>query len=441
MFILPIKESYISDWGSWETLREIIQNAKDEEDQHGHLMQLSYERGWLRVANHGADLERKALLLGETSKSNREDLRGRFGEGLDLALLAGVRAGYDMRVYTCTEIWTPAIEHVEKFDARVLVVRTALRKTKGSGVEIRIKMPLRDWLDARKLFRFLVDDPEEYQVAVNAGTILLHPDRRGQIYVKGIYTTTVSSLHYGYDLKHIRLDRDRRMVDSWDLRWELADILREGVQQDPAKLSHPVYGMLKHKTEDVQSMVYHSSEALAEAMVACFIEEHGDKAVPVESIAESQSLEHFGMRGAIVSDSLRKILEQKVKSAAEIRRELTQIATIEYSWQDLSDDERTHLLRAVQLITDATGAMRDRCELPPLLDRLVVADFHNTAVRGTCDGRGAVKIARRLLGDLKKTLRVLIHEEAHALSLSSDGSKDHIDALQDIWMAVHFGTT
>lgn len=42
MFILPIKSTYVSDWGTWETIREILQNSKDEEEQHGSQMTVRY---------------------------------------------------------------------------------------------------------------------------------------------------------------------------------------------------------------------------------------------------------------------------------------------------------------------------------------------------------------------------------------------------------------
>lgn len=350
-----------------------------------------------------------------------------------------MRAGYEMKVFTKTEVWTPSIEFVEKFDDKVLVVRTAARKTAGLGVEVRIKMPIADWMAARKLFRFLVDDDPEFLVDVEAGTILLHPDRQGQVYVKGIYITTVSTLGYGYDLKHVRLDRDRRMVDSWDLRWELSKVLRDGVAKDPEKLGPAVYSMLKRKTEDVGSLEYNSSEAFAATMAEHFQTEHGEAAIPVVTMAESQSLDHLGAKGVVVSDTLRKVLEKKVKSAAEVRRELTRTVVAEFSWHDLEAEEQATLTKAIQLIHDATADIRAACHLPPLLDRLTVAVFKDVTLRGMCDGAGSVKIARRELIDLQGTLRVLVHEEAHAVSFSSDGSKGHVDAIQDIWAALYFG--
>jgi len=439
MFVLPIVWSYVRNWGTWECIREIVQNAIDEEQENGHKMTVKYERGWLRISNHGADLQRNALLIGHTSKADRADLRGQFGEGLDLALLVGVRAGYQMKVYTKTEIWTPTIEHVKKFDERVLVIRTSARKIEGSGVEVRVKMPIEDWLEARKLFRFLVDDEEDQQVRVSGGTILLHPDREGQVYVQGIYSSTVPKLSYGYDLDSAKLDRDRKITDMWDLRWKLAGMLREAVAKDPERLAPAVYKMLKDKTDDVQHLEYNSSDEFAESMAAEFKAEHGEEAVPVQGMAESQQLDHLGAQGVVVSDTLKKVLERKVKSAAEIKRELATAAETEYSWQDLDDEEQETLGRLVSLVHEVTADWRGAWNMKPLLDRLHVVDFKKEALEGTCDrATGLVKIARRLLTEDEDALIVLVHEEAHALSAASDGEKQHLDMIERIWARLYF---
>jgi hypothetical protein len=440
MFVLPIKSTYVPHWGTFECLREILQNAKDEEEENGHKMTVKYKAGWLRISNLGADLTRKALLIGETSKSARADLRGQFGEGLDLALLSGVRAGYEIRVYTRTEVWTPTLEHVAKFDAEVLVVRTRALTTETSGVEVRVKMPLEDWREARKLFRFLVDDEDEFKVKVPKGTILLHPDRREHIYAKGIYCTTIKNLSYGYDLNEVKLDRDRRMVDIWDLRWELADMLRDGVDREPGKLGPSVYGMLKEKTEDVHAMGgYGTTDAFAAKMAEHFQAEHGVDAVPVESMAESQKLDHVGAKGVVVSDTLKKVLEKKVKSAADVHRELSTAAEREWSWHDLEEEERATLGELTTLVHEATTEWRGTFSVKPLLDRLRVVDFKKDIMMGTCDRKtGVVKIARRLLISPEDALITLVHEEAHALSAASDGAKQHIDMVERIWARLYF---
>ena len=114
-FALPIKSTYVPDWGVWECLREFVQNAKDEEDDRGSEMKISHSGSALRIFNRGADMDRSALLLGQTSKADRSDLRGQFGEGLNLVILAGVRAGLDIVVYTQTERWTATLEPSDEY--------------------------------------------------------------------------------------------------------------------------------------------------------------------------------------------------------------------------------------------------------------------------------------------------------------------------------------
>jgi hypothetical protein len=439
MFVTMITPGYVPKWGTFECLREFLQNAKDEEDQHHHKMEVKYHKGWLRISNHGASIDRKALLLGESSKAKRADLRGQYGEGLDLAMLAGVRAGYEIRVYTCTEVWTPKIERVERFDSELLVIRTRTRKTSGNGVEARVKLPLEDWLEARQLFRFLVSGEEEDQIEVTGGTILFHPDRKGQIFAKGIYVTTLPSLAYGYDLLDVKLDRDRQMVDIWDLRWDLAAMLKEGVAKHPKKLSAPVYGMLRDKTEESHGMEYAAAGEFVDTMAAQFTQEHGKDAVPVDSMGESQQLDHLGAQGVVVSDTLKKVLERKLKTARQVRQELEHCTEQEHSWQDLEPPEQAVLAHAAKLIHEVTADLRSSTGLDPLMDRLHVVTFKKDDILGTHDRKtGNIEIARRALTDPHTTLSTLVHEEAHAISAAGDGAKSCVAMVERIWADLFF---
>ena len=439
MLVTIITPKYVPGWSSYEVVREVMQNAKDEEEQHGHKMNIKHHRGWLRISNHGATISRKALLLGESTKAHRPDLRGQYGEGLDLAMLAAVRCGYEMRVYTRTEIWTPKIEYVARLDSEVLVIYTRKLKTEGTGVEVRIKMPLTDWLDTRKLFRFLVGDEEDDTIELPEGTILIHPDRKGMIFAKGIYVNTLPSLEYGYDLKEVKLDRDRKMVNVWDLRWELAAMLKRAVAKAPDKLAAPVYKMLRDKTEEANGFQYHTDDAFAEAMAARFKEEHGEDAVPVTSMAESQQLDHVGAEGIVVADTLKAVLEKKIKGAEEVRRELEYAVDETHSWHELEPGEQQTLQDAITSLQGVTEAQREAVGLAPLLDRLQVVTYRQEAILGQCNKSGALSIARRLLDDPRETLVTLVHEEAHALSQASDGSKCHLGMIQEIWVELDFG--
>src|SRR3972149_6295743 len=183
---MPIKETYVASWGSWEAVRELVQNAKDQEDVSNRPMRIWYKSGHLCRHNPGAELDRRALLLGHSTKAGT-NLRGQFGEGFNLAMLAGVRCGYEITIDTPTERWRPLIDMSTEYDERVLKIQTRARQTPHDGVLVSIKMEKAVWQDLQKLFLFLHKPAADEAIVVEGGTILLGGDYNGCIYVKGIF--------------------------------------------------------------------------------------------------------------------------------------------------------------------------------------------------------------------------------------------------------------
>ena len=66
-----------------------MQNAFDG-DKKGFPMRVHYnkDKKSLHILNEGAKLERKHLLLGETSKADDKEMIGQWGEGLKTGVLA-----------------------------------------------------------------------------------------------------------------------------------------------------------------------------------------------------------------------------------------------------------------------------------------------------------------------------------------------------------------
>lgn len=92
---LSITTTYCPDWSSWEGIRELIQNARDAEVQHGATMSVVHrpDTRTLVITNEGVTLSREALLFGNTSKVGRSDMIGHFGEGMKVGILALLRVG------------------------------------------------------------------------------------------------------------------------------------------------------------------------------------------------------------------------------------------------------------------------------------------------------------------------------------------------------------
>jgi hypothetical protein len=437
-FSLPIKSTYVPDWGAWEAIRELIQNAKDEEEQNDHEMRVRHKGKLLRIENRGADMGREVLLLGQTSKAGRANLRGQFGEGLNLALLAGVRAGLDIVVYTQTERWSASLEPSSDYgNEECLVVTTRKLQKRRKGVEVQVTMTKDEWEEFRKLFLFLVTIPDNRIVRTEAGSILLEPERKGHVYAKGIFIQRLDKLELGYDLHNCPLDRDRRMVDVWDLQWKLSMMYQEAVSKRPELLGAEVYRMLRDNAEDTRQLKYNASDKMAADLANHFVAEHGEDAIPVGSIAESQELDHVGKRGVVVPETLRVVLAKKMGTPAEVREEILRTITETFAWSDLNAEERAILQWTASTIDSVSEGLRGN--LVPIMERLEIVTFRDQNLLGTCVlESGAIRVTRTCLADPQKLFRTLVHEEAHAIADAGDGTKDHVDFVEELWVRLYF---
>jgi len=436
-FILPIKSTYVSSWGLWEALREIVQNAKDEEEQSGHAMTIEWSDGVLRLHNEGADLDRKALLIGHSGKTGA-DLRGKHGEGLDLALLAAVRLSRKVVIETKAERWTPSISYSEEFGANCLSITTRARKVAGPGVTVTIEVTEEEWNQYRDRFIFLSKIPDNKIVRVpEKGAILLEEHRKGHIYSRGIYVDSLPKMEFGYDLDRLDLDRDRRMIDVWNLQWNLGALYKEAVARRPELLGHRLYTMVRDGAEDTRQFHYHADEAAAASIVAEFKAEHGDDAVPVSSIAEARELEHLGRRGVVVQEGLRETLKKEMGDISDVKDKLKNEVVRSVAWADLPFEQKAILTQYTALI-DSLRVLKD-----PVVNRLDVVQFRDSRLDGLYHGDdgGRISIAVKVLEDPRRLLTVLVHEVAHAVSADGDGGHGHTSAIEEIWAKLFFART
>ena len=91
---LTIAPSYVPSWGIVEAVRELFQNALDQQKQNPtNKMSWEYdpEAQRLRICNKYSTLEASSLLLGATTKADDTSTIGQFGEGYKIATLVLLR--------------------------------------------------------------------------------------------------------------------------------------------------------------------------------------------------------------------------------------------------------------------------------------------------------------------------------------------------------------
>lgn len=422
---LSINVKYLPSWGAWEGVRELIQNGKDAETEFSAPLKVTHSNNTLRIENEGAELSREALLFGTTSKTDRADMIGKFGEGLKLGILALVRAGHGVRIRTGSEVWTAYIARSERYDADVLCFECVGGRENKKRVRVEIDhVSARDWEQLKERFLFLVKIAKDACVETPRGDLLLDKKYSGQIFVKGIFVQADPQLSAGYNFYNATVDRDRKMIASWDVRWNCGQIWAEAAARRPDLLD-PLFNLALQDKVDVAGLEHsaaYAPDAVKTALTETFKAKFGETAMPVANLAESAEMDHFGKRGVVVSKSLGAVLAQTFGGKEQLQKQLREEVTRTLSWGDLDETARETLRDAIGLV----AAVRPDCKL----DLIDIVEFRSSTMRGQFKN-GRILIASRLLADRDELLATLIHEFAHRCG--QDGKKDHVAEIEDIW--------
>jgi hypothetical protein len=429
---LTIKCDYLPTWGAYEGIRELLQNGQDAQTEFSAPLVVKHrpESNMLVIENEGAILPHEALLLGHTSKQDRPDLIGKFGEGLKLGILALVRAGHPVKIRSGGEVWLPSIQRSETFNADVLVfdITKGLKPRNRVAIEVG-NIDAETWDQMKDCFLFLGTLGDDEVVRSISGGLLIGPRFEGKVYVKGIFVANDPRYSFGYDLVDADLDRDRKMVNKYDLQYRTSLIWREALGRRPDLVGS--FGkLLEREAADVEGVdswaAIYLPEEVKKTIADEFIKRHGDTALPVATLGESQDVEHLGKKGIVVPKSLRAVLEQNLGTADANKAKLKDEVLTLHGWHDLSNDEKANVERAIFLVNGVTTVS---------INDIDVATFRDPKLHGMFNtATGRILLAKSTLADRDFTLLVLVHEVAH--QSGGDGNKDHIDRMQGLWSGI-----
>jgi hypothetical protein len=434
---LSIKTTYLPEWRTAEGIRELVQNAKDAETEFNAPMKIYHTGSVLRISNEGVVLPHEALLLGHTTKVDRQDMIGHFGEGLKLGVLALVRAGHVVKILSGEETWKPLLVRSSNFQAEVLAFDIAKIKHCG-GVTVEVdKIPLSEWVEMKKSFLFLMEGIDSIHVS-EYGDILLDSGMRGKLYVKGIFVQNETKLKFGYNLFNAPTDRDRKVISQYELGWRLAIIWSRAVSSRPA-LAEELYDMLSSNATDTESMAHYNASSMSQEaqdkLVKIFTDAFGEDAVPVSNILESKDISHLGRIGIVLPRNLAAILQSIMGfdgGVDALARKLGAEVIKRHSWTDLTEVEQRNLEEAVEII----GWVGEKIPM----NNLEIATFRSQKQFGLWS-QGKIVLSKSVLENKAQTLTTLIHEYAHHLSEKGDGDKSHIAHIERIWAGIFAALT
>ena len=212
IFIGPTA-TWRQEWGTWEAIRDIVQNALDETETY--FFGKDAEGLW--IADQGKGVAVADFLLGPP-KLKPNYARGKFGEGMKIASLALVRAGYPIHVQTVgKELFMIFIEQ-EADETRVQSLAALWRQ---AGTRTGTRFHIIGYFGDDYADRFTINLPPGVVVS-QAPTNITTPVRRynqiikrkfkgeetSRVFSRDIYMRNIDS-PFSYDLWGFELSPDR----------------------------------------------------------------------------------------------------------------------------------------------------------------------------------------------------------------------------------------
>lgn len=303
---LTLAPTYVPSWTCVDAIRELFQNALDQEAQNPEnkaSWEYSDDKHELVIRNAKSKLEAASLLLGQTSKAGDKSTIGQFGEGYKIATLVLLREGKNVVFYNygIKEVWRPRFVKSRRFGTSILTFFTE-------------KKPIWERIPSADL-EIVIEGitPEEYSEEIVPSNLHLRDDYKvleeteygnvidlpGKVFVNGLFVCDYEPYTYGYDFKpeSIRLDRDRKMVNDFDLRWMASKMW------STCKDTDKVLEMITEGKADVaylDSVSYTTS--WRDLAAENFKSVYGPEAIPVTSQEELDEVP-TGYKGVVVNEN------------------------------------------------------------------------------------------------------------------------------------------
>jgi len=426
---LTIEDVYVQDWGLFEGVREFMQNGRDA-TRDGCTFDVVYlsDSNTIRARTVGAKLTHRSLLLGSSTKRDRNDMLGNKGEGYKVGSLALIRLGKGIKIRTGTELWVPAVEFSKKFGANVLVFDIDGGRKDINEVSVDITGVTQDEWDSIKRRFLFIDDDGKRIVESPVGAAIM--DGLGQVFVDGIEVCTLEKFHHGYNFRpqDVKLDRDRRLVGSWEAHQLTAKIWEALYMRSTREFCDQVDKMLADNVPDIEHFRYEWCVGMntRKQVAERFKEKMGGPIIPVKTESEEREIEFYGRKGVVVdAEPLRSILEKEVGTIEQVKRELADEIKSEHTMVSLEPEEAKNFVMALEFVSKATK----RAGLTITQD-ITIAEFRLPSTMGMRK-QGKIYISRNTLISFQEALKTLVEEVAH--EYGGDGTHDHVERMHEIY--------
>lgn len=314
-FELGMELSYAGSWSPADAIRELLQNAIDAkavDEDNDYKVVYNPETRVLRVANRKSSLGFRTLLLGNTSKLNNSKTIGTHGEGYKVATNVLLRNNLGVTIYNYAnkEKWVARVKRSRTYNTKVgcfSIQKNPTKSVNGFSLVFEVSgISPELWEEVRQNSLFLLSSEELGDIVEGEkGTALLNPKFKGKLYVGGLFVCQRDQFQYGWDIapSEIALDRDRALVDSFDLKLIISRIILSTKDNDfiekASKVWDGEYLYISIPTQDEVS----SLKPVCDRACKSFYETYGESAVACNSLSEQARLKSAGYNTAYVSSN------------------------------------------------------------------------------------------------------------------------------------------
>lgn len=310
---LGMSLDYVAKWGIVEAVRELFQNCLDEETSDPeNKMSFNYneETEILRIGNKKGKLETRTLLLGTSTKRDDKRTIGQHGEGYKVATTVLLREGYGFKIYNYPnkELWTAKVIKSRRYGQNIGVFdveKSKMKNDPNNSVVFEVSGVSKEDYEAIKESNLWLQDIAltEQITSEGYGRVLLNEKYSGKVFVRGLYVCTKSYMTYGFDLEPqlVDLDRDRGLVDSFNLQYSLGKLIAHTENSSLIKNSKGTWEgeYIRYFVSDVRSKI----SEVYESALSDFYKKNGKNAVPCNNQNEFNLLHSKGYNAVLVNDN------------------------------------------------------------------------------------------------------------------------------------------
>jgi len=340
---LSITKNYAPDWTISNAIRELFQNALDQETVcTDNPMSWSYdsETETIKISNAKSRLETKSLLLGSTTKVDNDDTIGQFGEGYKIAALVLTRMGKRVTIfnYGAKEVWCAYFKYSRKYCTEILTfdVNKKFPWTIVPDNDLTIKITGVTQEEFNEIIETNLHMQDYKYLDTPHGQVLLDEDKKGKIFVNGLYISESKDFHYGYNFRpsQIELDRDRKLIAHFELKWTTSRLWTSSKDENILALATQLVEKGAIDTSYIKEASYNSNlDIVSDNVVKNFISLYGENAVPVYTQEDAEKVPHTH-KPIIVPENVVNVITSNVKyTPVEQIKEPTFIEKLE-DWLD-----------------------------------------------------------------------------------------------------------